>query len=219
MTTLPSRSFFSPADAELATLVFADLLSATTMFYKLCALSLLWIVLIHAEVYKNMGQNGCIGRNGIPQTCGYLQFCSETGHLKGCRNCTEITDDWCDIGQEEYQIFTQKYPTCEIICEMKKVERLEFELSATGDCSEEDRRGDESKRDRSTGEREGGAEPPVRCGGTVGVWGGGSVCHSHPVGSEKPETTDDRHYRGHSFQTILVSLLGEAETSHPCAAE
>ncbi|XP_076440690.1 uncharacterized protein LOC143280065 isoform X2 [Babylonia areolata] len=98
------------------------------MFYKLCALSLLWIVLIHAEVYKNMGQNGCIGRNGIPQTCGYLQFCSETGHLKGCRNCTEITDDWCDIGQEEYQIFTQKYPTCEIICEKGEMKAKEIAL-------------------------------------------------------------------------------------------
>ena len=58
------------------------------------------------------------------ETCGPMQFCSTSSLDKGCRNCSEISQHWCDKDPEQ---FLQQYPNCAILCTS---ESLSLSLSA-----------------------------------------------------------------------------------------
>ncbi|KAK7113765.1 uncharacterized protein [Littorina saxatilis] len=104
----------SNASFKLLSLFFA--LSATTV-----------TVFGDEPVWKNLGLNECLNMQNLYETCGYLQFCSDSNLNKGCRNCSNISDQWC---QTDPDTFRQKYPSCQIECAEKKMNILKKNNSA-----------------------------------------------------------------------------------------
>ena len=68
-----------------------------------------------SAVWKNsVGPVQCRNMRNELETCGPLQFCSESSLDKGCRNCSDILQEWCEHDPDN---FRQKFPTCGGLCE------------------------------------------------------------------------------------------------------